>query len=450
MLGEIEKYSRAPHIAEVDPDSEHGRRYSYLLIVPATHSHSGKRIRRYFKNKCSAELELARINKLTASLGKRSSTLPPAALSDFHAARAILEESGANISIADAVRGYLRFVARRKQSKTVSEAVGEWRAAPTPSGTERRKASQVKVDTLAKQLAVNFGDAILAEIQPEKLVEFLEDLSETPAAFNKRLILIGGFLRFAEKRGWCTGILLQRIQAHKKRVPARESKPGILTPEQFRLLLEKADMDDSSLVDYLAVLGLAGVRPDEAARLTFADFKPEAGSDGVILIPDGAAKTRRGRDVPMRPALRLWLERKGGFYERAKENSYPDSEPLVNAAGGVLQRLLGRARNRSGWNVRTKGMPTPSKNAPQFPPDSLRHTFASAYIAEGGDISQLIFSFGHAAGIQTLRRHYLHRYTAQEANAWFSTIPAGSKLPPSLRLVPSGSTQPQKQKRKAV
>jgi len=392
------------------------------------------------------------MSKVAESHGKAAASLPPRLFNDALEARRLLEENNSKASLTDAVRYYLKISKERQNSETMEKALEAWKSAPKAGGQTKRPDTQAEIGTLARQLAIPFGHFYVSDMTAEKVASFLETIGRgngegelSPRAFNKRITLVSGFFSFCEKHGWSDGEIIKRLKAKRKKVEEKESKqPGILTPKQFSTLLEKAEEVDSSLVDYLTVCGLAGVRPEEAARLTFSHFKPDEGADGIILIPDGAAKTRKGRDVPIRPALRLWLSRPGGFYERAKENT---SEPLVRFQGQPLDKKLARVRYLAGWKVKLKGQPFNSEAKP-YPADSLRHTFASAFLAEGGDTAALVWSFGHAGSLQTLRRHYVHRYTKAEAGEWFAVIPSGAKLPPAIRMVDQSPTKGEKKEKR--
>jgi hypothetical protein len=56
----------------------------------------------------------------------------------------------------------------------------------------------------------------------------------------------------------------------------------------------------------------------------------------------------------------------------------------------------------------------------------LRHTHASAAIANGATLENLLFSFGHSNGPELLRRHYVGRYSVKEAIDFWSIGPNGS------------------------
>jgi len=420
---------------------------SFVLNVPATRSHTGKRIRRYFPTEKEALKEQARVVKMGESYGKKAATLPLHVFTDASTARTLLNEAGSNVSLTDAVRAFLRITKERTDSTTMAQALEKWKEAPKAGGQERRPDSQAEINTIAKQLYAAFGGKIVAEVTADKVASFLETLGKagadgslSPRAFNKRIRLVSAFFAFCSRNGWCDQNIISRLKARRKRVGEKESKqPGILSADQFANLLEQASTIDASLVDYIAVCGLAGVRPEEAARLTFEQFKPTEEADGVIIIPAGKSKTRKDRHVPIRPALKLWLSREGGFYERAGKNA---AEPLVRFKGQSLDKQLARVRYLAGWRVKIRGKDYPFKpENPSFPPDSLRHTFASAFLAEGGDTAALVWSFGHAGTLDTLRRHYVHRYTKSQAVSWFSVIPKGTVLPPALRIVERGGSK---------
>jgi integrase len=442
--------SRRPNISA----APEGSRYPFILNIPATHSHTGKRIRKYFQTEKEAKKELATLSKVAESHGKAAASLPPRLFSDALEALRLLEESESKVSLTDAVRKFLEITKERETSTSMETALEAWKNAPKAGGQTKRPDTIAEIHTLARQLAIPFGPSFVSDMTAEKVASFLETIGRgnaegelSPRAFNKRITLVSGFFSYCEKHGWSDGEIITRLKARRKPVTEKESKqPGILTPTEFATLLERAAEVDSSLVDYLAVCGLAGVRPEEAARLNFSHFKPKEGADGSILIPDGAAKTRKGRDVPIRPALRLWLSRSGGFYERAKENP---SEPLVRFQGQTLDKKLARVRYLAGWKVKLKGHPFNSEAKP-YPADSLRHTFASAFLAEGGDTAALVWSFGHAGSLQTLRRHYVHRYTKAEAGDWFAVIPSGANLPPAIRMVEASPAMGEKREKRKL
>jgi integrase len=443
--------SRRPNISPAPEDS----RYSFILNIPATHSHTGKRIRRYFHAEKEAKKELTRLSKVAESHGKTAASIPTRLLNDALEAQRLLNEGGSTKSLTDAVRSFLKISKERDTSTTMEKALEAWKAAPKANGQTKRPDTQAEIATLAKWFEKPFAPSFVSEMTAEKVVSFLETIGRdneqgavSPRAINKRITLVSGFFSYCEKRGWCDGSIIKRLKAKRKPVEEKESKqPGILTPEEFATLLEKAAAVDSSLVDYLAVCGLAGVRPEEAARLNFSHFKPEEGDDGIILIPDGAAKTRKGRDVPIPPALRLWLSRAGGFYDRAKANAL---EPLVRFQGQPLDKKLARVRYLAGWRVKLRGYTPAKPEARPYPADSLRHTFASAFLAEGGDTAALVWSFGHAGSLQTLRRHYVHRYTKAEAGEWFAVIPSGTMLPSSIRIVEPAPTKGEKREKRKI
>ena len=81
-----------------------GSRYSFILNIPATHSHTGKRIRRYFQTEKDAKKELVRLSKVAESHGKAATSLPTRLFNDALEARRLLEENDSKASLTDAVR----------------------------------------------------------------------------------------------------------------------------------------------------------------------------------------------------------------------------------------------------------------------------------------------------------------------------------------------------------
>jgi hypothetical protein len=89
------------------------------------------------------------------------------------------------------------------------------------------------------------------------------------------------------------------------------------------------------------------------------------------------------------------------------------------------------ARRVAGWSdlVDTEKHPLP-ENAPRWPQRALRHTHASATVALGEKpIDALMFEFGHAGNVQTLREHYVGKYPKKDAIEFWRIGPEGKTLP---------------------
>lgn len=60
---------------------------------------------------------------------------------------------------------------------------------------------------------------------------------------------------------------------------------------------------------------------------------------------------------------------------------------------------------------------------------TCRHWCPSDQVAIGTPLGYLTFEFGHAGGVEMLRRHYIGRLPKQDALAIWSIGPHGSNIP---------------------
>ena len=133
--------------------------------------------------------------------------------------------------------------------------------------------------------------------------------------------------------------------------PRLEDKPpGILTPEQCAAQLHCCRESEPALLPTLALCLFAGIRPEEARRLTWADIGPE-----FVNIPAAKAKTRQRRLVTITPQLRDWLD---------------------------LGRQLGGLLPVSNYSNRFNRVRRLDKLFDGWPPDAMRHIFASYHYAK--------------------------------------------------------------------
>ena len=87
-----------------------------------------------------------------------------------------------------------------------------------------------------------------------------------------------------------------------KRQKADSGETDFFRPAELRAMLEAAD---DTMRPIIALQGLAGIRLQEAQRLTWQDV---FGTAGHVAISATKSKTRSRRLVEICPALAAWLE----------------------------------------------------------------------------------------------------------------------------------------------
>jgi integrase len=220
------------------------------------------------------------------------------------------------------------------------------------------------------------------------------------------------------------------------RVKTAPPRTGVLTPEQVGTFLTAAEgYRHGTYAALFHVLLLAGLRPGEAAALTWADL------DGATLRVEravtedldgnrvvGPTKTRRARAVtlPTEAVAALDRHRKwqaGDVLRRGARAAWADAGASMFT--GDDGQPLTVQRIRAAWN-------TIRKRA-KLPPVRLydaRHTYCTTLLHAGVDARTVADLAGHADPAMTLRR-YAHATPAskQDAASKLSAALAAVSLP---------------------
>jgi hypothetical protein len=165
-----------------------------------------------------------------------------------------------------------------------------------------------------------------------------------------------------------------------------------------RLMRDAETLHEGKLARYFALALFAGIRPgpegelyklaDHTKRDRLIDLKR-----GIITIPPEVSKTRKKRQIVIRPALHAWLEATG-----------PEIIP-TNA-----DRLLKRMRKRHGLTH-----------------DVLRHSFISFHVAAFRSVGDAALEAGNTEGV--VKAHYLNAATVAQGNAFWRISPKSYRIP---------------------
>jgi integrase len=192
---------------------------------------------------------------------------------------------------------------------------------------------------------------------------------------------------------WC----IERPRRWARFNPVREIKikatrpglPDVLSVSQCEAVLRAAETHKKGLlVPYLAVCLFAGLRPFEAARLTWEQVNLE---DGEILIEPEMTKTKRARVVKICATLAAWLRAHKGeaFFP---SNHRKEFDMVKNAAG------------LKDWT-----------------PDILRHSAISYAFRASGSFGLCAEQFGNSESI--IKKHYKGLVSTKDAKAFYRLLP---------------------------
>lgn len=187
-------------------------------------------------------------------------------------------------------------------------------------------------------------------------------------------------------------------------------REAIIEPWVEDLLLEFAPDD---LADMIAIMLDCGMRPEEVCRMQWEHIR---WTENAILVPHGKSlRSRRFVGMTERMCGRLTeaRERNKALAARNKREESPWVFPSPRAAAGHTVNL-----NKAWTGMILEVREAIAKRRLSNLPDGLvlysaRHTFATQFLANGGDLAKLKVLLGHASIITTEK--YLHPSTGDAA-----------------------------------
>jgi integrase len=203
----------------------------------------------------------------------------------------------------------------------------------------------------------------------------------TYRAYRRHMSLV---FKFAIDRGRA-----RHNPAKKVLLPEVGDEPvRILTTAETKRLLEAAE---APIMTYLIIGLFAGLRPNEALRLTSSDIDMQG---GYLHVTGAKAKSRTRRLVTMSENTKAWMAPLVPLFNR---------RPSPGQRRGFLRRAAERARIVLSRDV-------------------LRHTFASHHLALHRNANLTEAELGHSSG-EMLFRHYREIVKPAEAAAFAALKP---------------------------
>ena len=365
----------------------------WRVNVPASLSDTGKDQRRFFPSRQKALDFAADLRANYKNHGTGFSVLPPRVQDDALTAWRILDPLGITLT-QSALESKARHDAAAR-SETLGAALEAWRAFTEAKGlrSDTRKSYELTAGLLMKL----GNDTVLTAIKGEAVAAAIAGKSHD---YHRRNA--SAFFHWCAKspRKWCDP---KAIMGDVEKIGKNDhGEIGTLTPDECSALLKASAVKFPETVCMYVVSLFGGVRREELAKLQGDAIKP----DGIEVCAAIAKKGRR-RFVPMSKSLGAWLK------------AFP-FEPCPNwiEKDKAVRRL-------AGWDVAARildDQPEPTRG--KWPKNALRHTHASAEIANGATLEDLLFRFGHTDDGETLRAHYVGRYSKRDAARLFSLRPS--------------------------
>lgn len=253
-----------------------------------------------------------------------------------------------------------------------------------------------------------FGHRMVSEIEPREVRDWLLALTtivETSEGKRESGEPVSQATRQAYKRtlsigfGWAKehqAAPVNPVAEVKLAHPARE-RVFIFTPPQTAVLLRSAHPD---LRPYLALCCFAGLRPEQAQRLSWDHIHFDRGDHGEIEVPVGTDKTEDERIVPIQPNLRAWLF----------------TVPETKRCGTVH---FSRQQRRDAYMV----LQAVDSSLPDaWPQDAPRHGYGTYRLKITGSFGQVADEMGNSEDV--IRSRYYRSVSAASAEAYWSILPS--------------------------
>ena len=189
----------------------------------------------------------------------------------------------------------------------------------------------------------SMGDRIIAEITSGDVDHWIQSLNVGPQTQNNFRAVLSAMWTFAVRRGYAATNVIQLVD---KTSVVRDHIPTFSVEQLTRLLA-------AAPPDYLPVLvigAFAGLRPEEINKLQWEDLDFH---ERTIRVNASAAKTRKKRFAEISDNLAGWLK------------------PYAGRTGPVAPPNLQKLRRATMKAAKIE----------KWPPDVLRHSFASAHYA---------------------------------------------------------------------
>jgi integrase len=287
-----------------------------------------------------------------------------------------------SVRIDDAINAYAAVIEQRKRSVTVNRLVDEF--------IENRRAkgkSEVYIRDLTNRLRrfkVSMGDRIIAEITSGDVDHWIQSLNIGPQSQNNFRAVLSAMWTFSVRRGYAATNVIQFVD---KTSVVRDHIPTFSIEELTKLLA-------AAPPDYLPVLAIgcfSGLRPEEINKLKWEDLDFH---ERTIRVNASAAKTRKKRFAEIPNNLRAWLK------------------PYAGRTGPVAPPNLQKLRRATMKTAKIE----------KWPPDVLRHSFASAHYSFHRDPARTAVIMGHRDQ-NMLLTHYRDEMKPSDAARYWQIAP---------------------------
>lgn len=392
-------------------------RHAWLLVTPAALSPTGKRRQQAFATEKAAKQALRHAEQTREALGlnMRHVVTDLGEQAQWLRDRELAAKAGLSVSsaVAFAAQCVAEFddlshtleLARWAKGRamqawpdiTLADALVEFDASSGHLSQTYRTARGCKRRRLMRDAYEFCMNTYLHQLNAQNVAALLDGMRLTDMTWNVYLSELKSLIKWAQDKGYVDP------ESH----PLRRLKPKLseeaeivcLTPAELSHLLRTAcNKNSPGIALHVALCAFAGIRPAEAARLTWSDVGTE---ENYISVRGKHSKTGGTRHITLRPVLRAWLDY------------------LCPPAARQPHDLIAE-----GWSVARSQRMHKAAGMSDWRKDVLRHSFASYSLKAGTPLHDLQTDMGHV-DLSLLRSRYLNMtgITSASAAQWWSLTP---------------------------
>lgn len=263
-----------------------------------------------------------------------------------------------------------------------------------------KRSKKDDVSAINKYLNPAFQNKPIASIRTAEIDSFKKQLEHlTPKSQSNYLTLLITMLKLAVELEW-----LVKIPVIKKPSTKLFSKEYhfLQTTDEINRFLNAAKVEGGMVHLLYCTAVFTGMRQGELAGLRFSDIDLERNLITVQRSYYGPTKSDKVRYVPimanLKPLLVAWRDLSQSEYVFINQ-----SEKMHSAGARVFKQVFFRVLKRAGFSKHKDG--GKRKNYICF--HDLRHTFASHWMMNGGDLFKLQRILGHQDSKMTQRYAHL-------------------------------------------
>lgn len=299
--------------------------------------------------------------------------------------------------------------------RALREAAKEWLASLKARGSRSHDGYE---DRMKSCVLPRLGDIPIARMTKAQVMAWRDELAtrRAPATVNGCLTALSSAFSYFVDRQW-----VERNPCHGVERVERPDRlyTWVETREEITKLLAQCPGD---VLDIVALALGTGMRLDELLHLQWADVDIDRRLISVHRGRQGTVKSGKARRVPILDAILPMLRARG--LRRDGEDLVFPGERSKAVGGKTKVRSKAGARDAFKLAVKRAGLDV----ALRF--HDLRHTFASHWVMNGGDIFRLSKVLGHSSVVITQRTyaHLAPEVWAQDYLRVVFTVPAEARV----------------------